>query len=239
MSVAGLRRSLRAVATVGAVLVLASCDVVVNGLAVPAADLGHAPVPVPVGELDRLLLAPEAVNPLVGAQALRIDDTFTAMYRGNTAAGDCVSAGQVPHGPGYAGSGWTALRAQYLLQDRTGDRPANKTWQAVVSFPMPVDAQAFFTKQATSWPICDGRRVNLRYLDDPAADDDWWTLGKSTNANGMLSILQNQDGDPGWACQVALTVRNNVAVNVQVCTNGVKNQAVELATAIAKKIPVE
>ena len=91
----------------------------------------------------------------------------------------------------------------------------------------------------TSWPTCDGRRVNLRYLDKPDATDEWWTLGYSTVADGMLSILQRQDVDTGWACQAALTVRNNVAVNVQVCTNDVENQAVSVAAAIAKKIPVQ
>lgn len=145
----------------------------------------------------------------------------------------------MPYGPGYAGSGWTALRAQYLIQDPSVNQPTNKTWQAVVSFPLAVDARAFFVKQVSSWPTCDGRRLNLRYLDKPDAKDEWWTLGDSTVTEGMLSIMQYQDVDTGWACQVALTVRNNVAVNVQVCTNDVKNQAVEVATAVAKKIPVE
>lgn len=222
-----------------AVALLTSCTVIAGGNAVSAVDLGHAPTPVPVGELDKLLLAPEALNPLVGSEALVIDETFSAMYRGNTAASDCVAAGQVPWGPGYAGSGWTALRAQYLKQERSGDRPTNKTWQAVVAFPLPVDAQAFFSKQVASWPTCDGRRVNLRSLDDPEAKDSWWTLGDSTTANGTLSVMQYQDGDAGWGCQSALTIRNNVAVNVQVCTNGVKNQAVDVAAAIATKIPVE
>jgi hypothetical protein len=184
-------------------------------------------------------LPPEQLNSMVGATGLVIEDTFSAMYRGNTAANDCAAAGQVPWGPGYAGSGWTALRAQYLLQDGPEDRFTNKTWQAVVSFPLPVDAEAFYRQQSASWRTCDGRRVNLRQLDDPEATDSFWTLGDTTDRDGTLSIAQYEDGDSDWACQTALTIRNNVAVNVQVCTNGLKDQAVDVAAAIVKKIPVE
>ena len=239
MPVSGVVLKAWSTAALVAVALLSGCTAFADGTAIPAPDLGLAPRPVPVGELESLLLAPEALSPIVGASALRIEDTFSAMYQGTTAASDCVSAGQVPYGPGYAGSGWTALRAQYLLQERSGYQPTNKTWQAVVSFPLPVDAQAFFAQQVASWPTCDGRRVNLRYLDKPDAKDEWWTLGDSTVADGMLSIMQRQDVDTGWACQAALTVRNNVAVNVQVCTNDVKNQAAGVAAAIAKKIPAE
>ena len=83
--------------------VLSGCTAFADGSAVPAADLGVAPRPVPVGELESLLLVPEALNQIVGTAALRVEDTLTAMYEGKTAASDCVSAGQVGKSLGVVG----------------------------------------------------------------------------------------------------------------------------------------
>ncbi|WP_164478610.1 sensor domain-containing protein [Mycolicibacterium stellerae] len=238
----GIRTAWGALCWAGAVaaaVLLTGCTVTADGEAVPAADLGRGPAPVAVRALDAFLLPPEQLSTLVGASELTVKDTFSQMYRGKTAAGDCAAAGQVPSGPVYAGSGWTAIRAQYLVQMRPDDSYQNKTWQAVVSFPLPVDAEAFFAKQVASWPVCNGRRVNVRNLDDPDATDSFWTLGDTTNTDGTLSIAQYEDGDSDWTCGVALTIRNNVAVNVQVCRNGIKDEAVDVAAAIVKKIPAE
>jgi hypothetical protein len=53
----------------------------------------------------------------------------------------------------------------------------------------------------------------------------------------MLSIHRPQEGGNGWNCQRALTVRNNVAVDVMACSSGQGDFAVNIARQIANKVP--
>lgn len=46
-----------------------------------------------------------------------------------------------------------------------------------------------------------------------------WTVGAVTDDNGTLSTSQVQEGGDGWTCQRALTVRNNVAVDIVACAD--------------------
>lgn len=237
-----VRSALAAVRCAGiaaCVALLAGCTVIANGPAVPAASLGRAPQPVSVKTLERYLLPPEQLNSLIGAKEMFVKNSFSRMYGANTAANDCAATWQVPWGPVYDGNGWTAVRGQYLQGMRPDSTFERKMWQAVVAFPLPVDAQAFYTKQVASWRTCDGRRLNERNLDDPADSDIFWILGDSTDEDATLSIQLHQEGHNDWSCQTALTIRNNVAVNTLVCGTGVKTQAEAVATAIAKKIPFE
>jgi hypothetical protein len=43
----------------------------------------------------------------------------------------------------------------------------------------------------------------------------------------------------GWTCERALTIRNNVAVDVESCTAGRTDQGEVIANAIAAKVPVK
>jgi hypothetical protein len=65
-----------------------------------------------------------------------------------------------------------------------------------------------------------------------------WTVGDVANTDGMLSTsMVMEDGD-GWGCGRALTVGNNVVVDVSTCSyNETSTPAVTIAANIAAKLP--
>jgi PknH-like extracellular domain len=216
---------------------LAGCAANTDGTAVPASDLGHDPAPVMVEALAGLLLPPEQLNSVLQVSGLVAGASDSAMANGETTANDCAATWQVRWAPVYDGNGWVAVRGQYADDGPGGNR---KVWQAVVSFPMPVDANAFYAKQVAGWHTCNDRNIEERYTNQADADDSFWKLGEARDSNGMLTIVATQQNvDNGWACERALTIRNNVAVDTQVCGDHVTDQAESVANAIAKKVPVK
>ena len=64
-----------------------------------------------------------------------------------------------------------------------------------------------------------------------------WTTAQVSNANGMLAISLVRDGVKHWICQHALTVADEVAVEVQACEhNQTDPAAVTIADQIAAKL---
>lgn len=238
MVASALRVGVSAAAIAGAVL-LSGCAASTAGIAVPAANLGHAPAPVSVTALEGLLLPPEQLSSLLKflkTAGLVVKEWNSTGYGGQTTSNDCAATWTVTWRPTYVGSGWTAIRGQYLTD---GDNATHKVWQAVVSFPLPVDAAAFYRKQVAAWRTCDGRRLEERTLNEPAAPDNFWRLGQATDQDGILTMVGVQEADStGWGCGRALTVRNNVAVDTQVCAAPPGDQAESVAKAIAQKVPV-
>jgi hypothetical protein len=66
--------------------------------------------------------------------------------------------------------------------------------------------------------------------------DKVWTVGPIANTNGTLSTTRTLEGGNGWACQRALTVRNNVAIDVAACSANPADAAVNIADQIAAKV---
>jgi serine/threonine kinase PknH len=137
----------------------------------------------------------------------------------------------------YARSGWTAFGEQVLAER---DAPSHFThWvdQGVVLFPSAKAAQAFFNASAQQWPACSNRQCTFA---EPGKANNVWAVGPVSNANGTLSYLNTKEGNTdGWACQRALTVANNVVIDIDVCsTNSYQpDSAVNIAHQIAAKVP--
>jgi hypothetical protein len=122
------------------------------------------------------------------------------------------------------------------LDDSVDDSKKRKNYaiQAVVAFPSARDANAFYDASAQGWPACSERR----YSDvNPNPPDTVWTVSDITKDNGTLITTQVQEGGDGWTCQRALTVRNNVAVDIVTCTySQFGAPAVDIAAQIAAKV---
>lgn len=220
------------------VALLGGCTAEVDGLAIPAADLGHDPTPVSVAALDNLLLPPEQLDVVLKTRGLAVKETETAGQGGKTAADDCAAVWRAAWRPAYAGSGWTAMRLQYF--EDPPDGATLRGWQGVVSFPLPIDAKAFYAKQVAGWGTCNNRRLEQRYLNEPPEPDDFFKLGQVNDHDGLLTISSTEEAvDTGWGCERALTVGNNVAVDIQICGSRLTGQAKSVATAIAAKVPVK
>jgi PknH-like extracellular domain len=222
---------------IGIAAVLSGCTTMTAGAALPADDLGHSPALVPVAALDGLLLPPEQLSALLNTGPLVMKNAQSKMAFRKTTAEDCAATFRAFWGPVYQGSGFVAVRSQYLTDP---DGTQYKVWQGVIAFPLALDAQAFYRKQAAGWHTCENRRIEERFVDEAPSPDDWFKMGAASDRDGMLSMVHTEeDTDTGWACERALTIRNNVAVDVEACTEHRTDQGEVVATAIAAKVPVK
>jgi serine/threonine-protein kinase len=186
-----------------------------------------------VTALEGLLLSPADINAAMGASGMTVAGGINVMDDDSAAMPDkdCRFADGPAEEPAYVGSGWTAVRGGAVQE------PGHVTHfvgMTVVSFPSAGDAAAFFTASARRWPACSNRQYTYSEAGNP---DVVWTVGPVTNTNGTLSTTKTQEGANGWACQRALTARNNVAIDVNACSYSLSDSAVNIVHQIAAKVP--
>ncbi len=189
------------------------------------------PKPVEEAALDGLLLSPDQINAEMGATAMTVQSTYTSMGAGGK--GDTCLPLSSPGGTEvYAGTGWSTFRGQILKEGGQGGF-RHVVIQAVVLLPSAHDANAFYTASAQRWLDCANHEFttgNYR-----------WSVGPISNTNGTLSAsrIQVSPAPPvhGWTCQRALTVANNVAIDIDACSGNVGDSAVSIARQIAAKVP--
>jgi serine/threonine kinase PknH len=169
--------------------------------------------PVAEAALEGLLLSPADINTAMGAIGMTASQTNNRMEDHSAAVSDkdCLFVAAAAEAPVYAGSGWTAVCGQYLTEPGAG--VDHLVAQVVVSFPSANDAGAFFTASAQHWPACSNRRFTRTAAGQPSVV---LTVGPVTNTNGTLSVTQTEGFSANsWTCQQALTVANNVAIDVR------------------------
>lgn len=189
--------------------------------------------PVAEAALDGLLLSPAEIDTVVGATGMTVAGTSTSLAEDVTAAPDapdevaCVGIAGTAEAQAYAGFGSTAVRDQ-LLQVPGDDGPSLYAAQAVVLFPTAEVAAAFFIESAKRWSAC-------REYDRAGT---LTTVGPVSDGDGMLSTsltIKNENA-PDGLCERALTVENNVAIDVYAC-GGSSDSAITIAEQIAAKVP--
>jgi serine/threonine kinase PknH len=191
--------------------------------------------PVAVAALDGLLLSPDQINTAMGATAMTVTQSVTTPWDDSAVASDKACLPMLPaEEKVYTGSGWTAMRGQGLHEPGDGSQAAHIVDQAVVLFSSAHGAAAFFTASTQSWQACSNRPFSFTQAGKP---DVVWTVGPISNINGTLSTSRTQEGANGWACQRALTVANNVAVDVMACSDSQSDSAVNIAHQIAAEVP--
>lgn len=187
--------------------------------------------PVAEAALDGLLLSPAEINAAVSATGMTVTDTSAKIddHSADVSNKDCLAT----YGPGepsvYAGSGASATRAQLLKDGADGSQTQHAVFQTVVSFSSADQAAVFFAASSKRWPACS----NLRYT---ITDLGMWDVGPVSNTNGTLSATETREGGQGWACQRALTVSNNVAIDITACGYDKADGAVNIARQIAGKV---
>jgi hypothetical protein len=135
--------------------------------------------------------------------------------------------------PAYAGSGFSASRERVL---KASGKP-DLVDQGAVLFPSARDADAFFTASAQQWAACSNRQYTRT-----AGGGETYQLeavGPVSNTNGTLTVTKTTVSPSltGWHCQRVLTVANNVAIDVQVCSYAQYGAAADIARQIAAKVP--
>jgi PknH-like extracellular domain len=208
------------------------CTSTVNGKAV-APDGPLTRNPVAISALDGLLLDARQINGALGATSMKVWFSAKVMWDWSSGIADknCLAVDGPAQEKVYAGTGWTALRGQ-RLDDSVDDSKKRTHYaiQAVVAYPSARDANAFYDSSANSWPACSKRQYSEVAAGQP---DTVWTVANVGNDNGMLTTSLVQEGGDGWTCQRALSVRNNVAIDIVACAY---NQTGSPATDIAQQI---
>ncbi len=228
-----------------AVLVLASlcaltvgCTSVVSGKAVPADKSGPVTEPpLSISALDGLLLDVGQINGALGAASMKVWFEARTMWDWSSSINDknCLAVDGPAQAKVYADTGWSGIRGQRLDDSVDGSKKrSHYAIQTVIAFPSAHDASAFYDSSGPSWSAC----ANRRFSDvNPGKPDTVWTVAAVTKDSGMLSTSQVQEGGDGWACQRALTVRNNIAIDIVTCSfDPVGAAAIDIATQIAAKV---
>jgi eukaryotic-like serine/threonine-protein kinase len=195
-----------------------------------------APVPpVTNAALSDLLLPPDQVAGLVGADALVqesfadsvIDDSQKLLQK------DCMGVMGPAQHLVYADTGWTGARSQALRNAGDGPR-VFAVIQAVIALPTSDAAKSLLAAQKSQWSSCSGRTLTLAFPTPPTPQ--LWTAGTPADTDGTLTMTQTLKDGGGMECQRALAVRNNVVIDISACRYDVTNQAVDILNAIAAKI---
>jgi serine/threonine kinase PknH len=201
------------------------------------------PKPVVEAQLEGLLLSVDQINAAVGATGITAFGTDTAMADDSvlpTLSDRACLPLQTPVAASvYADSGWSAVRMQGLRDDNAN---THLVAQAVVSFSSAMKAGAFYTESTQSWLACANRQLTVADRGNPSSGI--WAVGPVSNTNGILSTtktLVSNNGTPSdgrRTCQRALTVANNVAIDILACSFGLPAGAViNIAQQIAAKVP--
>jgi serine/threonine kinase PknH len=193
------------------------------------------PPPVEASSLDSLLLSADEINTAMGATGMAVNATANELQDDSDHVADrsCLEVEAPAQISAYAGKGWKGVRGQNLQEPDTPSE--HLVGQVVVSFSSAQDAEAFYAASAASWPKCSNR--DFIYTANEAGQRDADNLvGPISNTNGTLSATLTKVGS-AWVCQRALTVANNVAVDVTACGFKQSDSAVDIAHQIAGKVP--
>ncbi len=155
---------------------------------------------------------------------------------------DCIFAIGPGEVPVYAGSGYTAASTddEVASLPPNSDEPDPEVSQVLVLFPSAKEATAFFTTSAQRWPACANRQFTTPA--GPDSPETGWQVGPVSNTNGMLSttltmtLRDNGNVLLTMTCQRALTVRNNLAIDVGVVRKNPVDSATKLAGQLAARV---
>lgn len=229
-------RSRPAAAVLVAAAVLTSCAATVPGKPVAADTSGPPPPPVAAGDLDGLLLDPAEINAAMSATGMTVAEASSQMWDSSEDISDaaCLPVYGAAEYKVYTGTGWSAMR--YVSLQEPGEDPPHFAEQSVVAFRNHDVATKFFAGSDEDWAPCADRRYNLKLREFNI--DTLWTVGQVEITDGMLTTsMVMEDGD-GWGCSRALTVANNVAIDVTACSyNRGGDAPVTIARGIADKLP--
>jgi len=206
--------------------------------------------PVAQAALGSFLLSAAELDGVLGSTGMQSQEKFDKPQDDNgkqhwpqgwTWPAECLYALGPAEGPVVADSKFTAISGDDeitpLPQGSTDVNP--EVTQAVVLFASADDAKAFFDTSSHKWPAC----ANHQFTTPGDADTPElaWKVGPVTTTDSTLSTTLSMSGTKNgvthtMSCQRALTVRNNVAIDVAGCRNDAGDLGVKVASQIAGKV---
>ncbi|AQA05955.1 hypothetical protein BVC93_30360 [Mycobacterium sp. MS1601] len=193
------------------------CSTTVPGAPVPAGAHGASSRDVTVNDLPDLLLKPGEFNDILGTTNMTISDTSeraVALDPGQTVTGDasCLGAAFSAMADVYRGTGYVTALGQRVTQPQ--DDAAYIVFQFVALYPGAGGAERFVRESEETWRVCAGSPVSLKQSDTVT---DTWTIGDTVTWQGIVSVVNYQEGGDGWACSRSLAARSNVVADVAAC----------------------
>ncbi|KKB98049.1 sensor domain-containing protein, partial [Mycobacterium nebraskense] len=218
------------IAAVAAVLVLIASGIgiwlVVRPKPVPPPD------PIPAERLSALLLGASDINSVMGSSTMEPGKPIQAMDTSSLTVSqpDCQGALYTTQSPVYAGTGYSAVSG--LVSSEPGDNYDHWVNQAVVLFPSADKAQAFLQTSAGKWKGCAGKTVAVTNKGKTYR----WTFAQIQGGPPKIAVLDTQEGADGWECQRAMSVANNVIVDVNACGYHISDQGTQIVDKIVAKV---
>src|SRR3954454_21860572 len=208
---------------------VAGCASSISNAESPTPTPPMIPRPLVERELTGLLLNPDQVNAAMGTTGMAVTNDQTSMSDNSAtmAPPECLAIDGAAEAPVYANSGYWAERDQSL---NDGDNFTHYLKQAVVLFPTAEKAGVFLDASAQQWSACH------QYTHTQS--ESQWSVGQFSNANGTLSTTATQQNAsaPGWGCERALALRNNVIIDINTCSADPANSAFKIADQIAGNV---
>ena len=231
-----MRQRIAALVLAGVCLAATTCGSGSSQTTATPTSTTPPPVPVAVGALQGLLLSPTQMNTDLVATAMAVGTKRMFMYDNSTtvSAPDCRAVQEPAVSSAYAGSHWIALQGNTIQE-------AGRGWthlvdQAVVVFLSAKDAAAFFTAATQRWQACSNGQYRITRPGEPAQA---WQVGPVTDTDGILSATLTSGSPDGGGCRRVLTVANNVAIDIGVCSADPGDAAQSVARQIAGKVPTK
>ncbi|WP_199253514.1 sensor domain-containing protein [Mycolicibacterium mengxianglii] len=217
---------------------VAGCSTTVPGAPVAEGGNNRLYRDVTVNDLPQLLLKPADFDDILSTAHMAISDTSeraVALDPGQTVTGDasCLGAAFSAMANVYRGTGYITALGQRIADP--GDSSGHIAFQFVALYPPGGGAERFRRESETTWRACAGKPISIKQSDSVT---DTWTIGETTAENGVVSVVNLQEGGDGWACSRSLGARANIVADVAAC--GEDESAGSSATIVSEildKIP--
>jgi hypothetical protein len=209
-------------------VVVTGCTTTAGHSVMPKTPPSLIPRPLVERELAGLLLDGNQVSEAMGAP-MAITNTGTAMSDNSATMTprQCLAIDGAAEAAVYASSGFRAERDQSFTD---GDHFTHYLKQAVVLYSVVDQAAAFLDESARLWRSCH------EYTHDQSHSR--WSVGPIAFANGVLSttVIEQDAAAPGWGCGRAMTLRNNVIIDINTCSANPADSACRIAIQIAETV---
>lgn len=246
-------RQLPAFVAVAAGLLAAGCDSNGGGTGTTSSSMTSTTASkqaLAPSALEDLLLTTSEIDAVLGVSGSRTDKVSDSLQEDQTVGlgpkgynfpEECLYINGPAVAPVYANSGSTAVHGEQIAVPSPESKgPSPHANQFVVLFTSAQQASAFFTTSSQRWPACANRQDTV-----PGRDATFpsiqWKVGPVSVTNGVLStavsVSLNKNGETrSQSCQRALTVRNNVVIDVDGCRADPGNVGVDIVNQIAAKV---
>jgi serine/threonine-protein kinase len=212
-----------------------------GGNEAPAVAVAPPVSPLPVSAMDELLLSRSQAGRIFGTGPMggregRSDQVYSQMNPHQPVVDDDCNRGTPALAKDHEGSGWQAVRQQFLTTQNTTAENARSLKQAVVYFPDAAAAQQFVETSETAWQRCANRSVNLKTVANSSDPNDYWNTGEVSVTGGGVRMAFTQEGQNGWSCEDSMTPHNNIVIELELCGLSRTKPVDEVLAQITDKI---